>query len=121
MRKAKVSYFERLEHSLVKIIQQKGADQNQSGSVRLLLGFLRFPGSLQLLQDLCVIRCAGLRNIHSRFLGEFFFVFVDFLCQSAENSRKEALLLSCVLLSFFFFFQRIVSFLIDQACIQGLL
>ena len=40
MRKAKVSYFERLEHSLVKIIQQKGADQNQSGSVRLLLGFL---------------------------------------------------------------------------------
>ena len=40
MRKAKVSYFERLEHSLVKIIQQKGADQNQSGGVRLLLALL---------------------------------------------------------------------------------
>ena len=40
MRKAKVSYFERLEHSLVKIIQQKGADQNQPGMVRLLLVFL---------------------------------------------------------------------------------
>jgi tetraacyldisaccharide 4'-kinase len=40
MRKAKVSYFERLEHSLVKIIQQKGADQNQPASVRLLLGTL---------------------------------------------------------------------------------
>ena len=40
MRKAKVSYFERLEHSLVKIIQQKGADQNQPGAVRLLLALL---------------------------------------------------------------------------------
>ena len=40
MRKAKVSYFERLEHSLVKIIQQKGADQNQPGTARLLLVFL---------------------------------------------------------------------------------
>ena len=40
MRKEKVSYFERLEHSLVKIIQQKGADQNQPGMVRLLLVFL---------------------------------------------------------------------------------
>ena len=40
MRKAKVSYFERLEHSLVKIIQQKGSDQNQPGMVRLLLVFL---------------------------------------------------------------------------------
>ena len=40
MRKAKVSYIERLEHSLVKIIQQKGADQNQSGPVRLLLSVL---------------------------------------------------------------------------------
>ena len=40
MRKAKVSYFERLEHSLVKIIQQKGADQNQSGPVHLLLAGL---------------------------------------------------------------------------------
>jgi len=40
VRKAKVSYFERLEHSLVKIIQQKGADQNQPGAVRLLLALL---------------------------------------------------------------------------------
>ena len=40
MRKAKVSYFERLEHSLVKIIQKKGDDQNQSGPVRLLLALL---------------------------------------------------------------------------------
>ena len=40
MQKQKVSYFERLEHALVKIIQQKGADQNQPGMVRLLLVFL---------------------------------------------------------------------------------
>ena len=40
MRKAKVSYFERLEQSLVTIIQQKGADQNQPGAVRLLLALL---------------------------------------------------------------------------------
>ena len=40
MRKAKVSYFERLEHSLVRIIQQKGADQNQTRPVRVLLGVL---------------------------------------------------------------------------------
>ena len=40
MRKAKVSYIERVEHSLVNIIQQKGADQNQSGPVRLLLAVL---------------------------------------------------------------------------------
>jgi len=40
VRKAKVSYIERVEHSLVKIIQQKGADQNQSGPVRLLLAAL---------------------------------------------------------------------------------
>ena len=40
MRKEKVSYIERLEHSLVKIIQQKGADQNQPLGVRMLLGFL---------------------------------------------------------------------------------
>ena len=40
MRKAKVSYIERLEHSLVKIIQQEGADQNQSAPVRLLLAVL---------------------------------------------------------------------------------
>jgi len=40
LRKAKVSTIERVEHALVKIIQQPGADQNQSGPVRFLLGFL---------------------------------------------------------------------------------
>ena len=40
MRKAKVSYFERLEHSLVKIIQQKGADQNQPGAILFRLAAL---------------------------------------------------------------------------------
>ena len=40
MQKKKVSYFERLEHSLVKIIQQPGADQNQPFGIRLLLGLL---------------------------------------------------------------------------------
>ena len=40
MQKQKVSYVERLEHALVKIIQQPGADQNQPGGVRVLLGFL---------------------------------------------------------------------------------
>ena len=40
MQKKKVSYFERLEHALVKIIQQPGADQNQPFGVRLLLGLL---------------------------------------------------------------------------------
>ncbi len=40
MQKQKVSYFERLEHALVKIIQQPGADQNQPGRVRVLLAFL---------------------------------------------------------------------------------
>ncbi|MCQ2388616.1 MAG: tetraacyldisaccharide 4'-kinase [Kiritimatiellae bacterium] len=40
MRKAKVSWIERLEHSLVKIIQQPGADLDQPGPVRALLAFL---------------------------------------------------------------------------------
>ena len=40
MQKQKVSYVERLEHALVKIIQQPGADQNQPGGVRVLLAFL---------------------------------------------------------------------------------
>ena len=40
MRKQKVSYVERLERSLVKIIQQPGADLNRSGGVRALLVFL---------------------------------------------------------------------------------
>ncbi len=40
MRKAKVSWIERLEHSLVKIIQQPGADQDQPGPVRALLAVL---------------------------------------------------------------------------------
>ena len=40
MRKAKVSIFERLEHSLVKIIQQPNADKNQSGPIRALLTLL---------------------------------------------------------------------------------
>ncbi len=40
MRKAKVSYVERLEHALVKIIQQPRADQHQSAPVRLLLAVL---------------------------------------------------------------------------------
>ena len=40
MRKAKVNGFERLERYLVKIIQQPGADKNQSGPVRALLALL---------------------------------------------------------------------------------
>ena len=40
MRKEKVKYVERLEHALVKVIQQKGADQNQPLPMRVLLGFL---------------------------------------------------------------------------------
>ena len=40
MRKEKVNFVERLEHSLVKIIQQKGADQNQPLPVRMLLAVL---------------------------------------------------------------------------------
>ena len=41
MRKAKPSRIERLESQLVKVIQEKGADQNQHGGMVLLLGFLR--------------------------------------------------------------------------------
>ena len=40
MRKAKVSRIERLEHYLVRIIQQPGADKNQPGPVRALLAVL---------------------------------------------------------------------------------
>ena len=46
MRKAKQSGFERLERSLVKLIQEKGADQDRPGSVRLLLGVLKGFGFL---------------------------------------------------------------------------
>ena len=41
MRKARQSGIERLENQLVKIIQEKGADQNQTGGVRLLLAVLK--------------------------------------------------------------------------------
>ncbi len=41
MRKAKQSGFERLENSLVRLIQEKGADRDRSGSVRFLLGVLK--------------------------------------------------------------------------------
>lgn len=41
MRKARQSGIERLENSLVKLIQEKGADQDASGSVVFLLGFLK--------------------------------------------------------------------------------
>lgn len=40
MRKAKVSGIERLEHYLVRIIQQPGADKDQPGPVRALLAVL---------------------------------------------------------------------------------
>jgi len=40
VQKQKVSYFERLEHSLVKIIQQPGADRDQPPGVRALLALL---------------------------------------------------------------------------------
>ena len=40
MRKAKVSRIERLEHYLVRIIQQPGADKDQPGPVRALLAVL---------------------------------------------------------------------------------
>ena len=40
MRKAKVSSIERLEHYLVRIIQQPGADKNQPTSIRVLLSVL---------------------------------------------------------------------------------
>ena len=41
MRKARQNSFERLESSLVKLIQEKGADRDQPGSVRFLLGVLK--------------------------------------------------------------------------------
>lgn len=41
MRKARQSGFERLENQLVKIIQEKGADQNPTGGVRVLLVALK--------------------------------------------------------------------------------
>ena len=40
MQKQKVSYVERLEHALVKVIQQPGADQNQPAGMRAVLGLL---------------------------------------------------------------------------------
>ncbi len=40
MQKQKVSWIERAEHSLVKIIQKPGADQNQPRGIRFLLAFL---------------------------------------------------------------------------------
>ncbi|MGN0854665.1 MAG: tetraacyldisaccharide 4'-kinase [Kiritimatiellia bacterium] len=41
MRKARQSGIERLENRLVKLIQEKGADQNQPGGVQLLLAVLK--------------------------------------------------------------------------------
>ena len=41
MRKAKQNGIERLEKYLVKVILEKGADQNQSGPMNILLGFLK--------------------------------------------------------------------------------
>lgn len=41
MRKARQSGIERLENSLVKLIQEKGADQDAAGPVVFLLGFLK--------------------------------------------------------------------------------
>ena len=41
MRKARPSGIERLESSLVKIIQEKGADRDQPGAIRLLLAVLK--------------------------------------------------------------------------------
>ena len=41
MRKARQSGMERLENQLVKIIQEKGADQGQPGGVRFLLAILK--------------------------------------------------------------------------------
>ena len=42
MQKQKVNWIERAEHSLVRIIQVKGADANQPFAVRVLLAFLSF-------------------------------------------------------------------------------
>ena len=41
MRKARPNGIERLESYLVKLIQEKGSDQNQSAGVRVLLSFLK--------------------------------------------------------------------------------
>ena len=41
MRKARPNGIERLESYLVKLIQEKGSDQDQPGSIRFLLGFLK--------------------------------------------------------------------------------
>jgi len=41
VRKARPSGIERLESYLVKLIQEKGADQDQPGGIRLLLAFLK--------------------------------------------------------------------------------
>ena len=41
MRKARQSGFERLEGYLVKLIQEKGADRDQPGGIRALLGLLK--------------------------------------------------------------------------------
>ncbi len=46
MRKARQSGIERLENQLVKIIQEKGADQNPTGGVRILLAALKALGVL---------------------------------------------------------------------------
>ena len=40
MQKQKVSYVERLEHALVKVIQQPGADRNQPAGMRVVLALL---------------------------------------------------------------------------------
>ncbi len=41
MRKARQSWIERLENRLVKLIQEKGDDENRTGGERFLLGFLK--------------------------------------------------------------------------------
>lgn len=46
MRKARQSGFERIENALVKLIQEKGADQDQSFAVSLLLSVLKAFGYL---------------------------------------------------------------------------
>ena len=46
MRKAKQNGIERLENYLVKLIQEKGADQDQPSGIRLLLGFLKVVSSI---------------------------------------------------------------------------
>ena len=41
MRKARQNAFERIENSLVRLIQEPGADQGKHGAIRLLLGLLK--------------------------------------------------------------------------------